>query len=182
HESGSRDYETLTSLLTQVDTLSQIAESFSAFAEMPAPDNQVFEWGQLVREVVALYGSEDVDIALELEEGVNIEADKDIFRRILNNIVLNAIQAVSDKRAEIVISLQVKSDKGVLSVKDNGKGVPEDLKDKIFLNYFSTKSTGSGIGLALAKKGIENAGGNIWFESKSGRGATFFITMPLVEG
>ncbi|WP_425391719.1 sensor histidine kinase [Ekhidna sp.] len=181
HENGSKEYETLTSLLTQVDTLSQIAESFSAFAEMPAPDNQTFDWGDLVKEVVELYSTEDAHFSMEIDESIHIEADKDIFRRILNNIVLNAIQAVSDTQAHIEISLKMRSGKGVLSVSDNGKGVPDELKDKIFLNYFSTKSTGSGIGLALAKKGIENAGGNIWFESKQGDGTTFFISMPIVS-
>ncbi len=180
HETESKEYETLTSLLTQVDTLSQIAESFSAFAEMPAPDNQVFDWGLLIREVVELYSAEDVTVVLDIESDVRIEADKDIFRRILNNIVLNAIQSVVDKRAEISVSLKIKAGKGVLTVSDNGRGVPDELKEKIFLNYFSTKSTGSGIGLALAKKGIENAGGNIWFESRKEEGTTFFISMPLV--
>lgn len=180
HESKSKEYETLTSLLTQVDTLSQIAESFSAFAEMPAPDNQIFNWGTLVKEAIELYNAEDVSISLDIAENVRIEADKDIFKRILNNIVLNAIQSVVDKHAEISISLRIKSGKGILAVSDNGRGVPEELKEKIFLNYFSTKSTGSGIGLALAKKGIENAGGNIWFESTQGEGTTFFISMPLV--
>ncbi|WP_436516674.1 ATP-binding protein [Ekhidna sp. To15] len=181
HETESKEHETLTSLLTQVDTLSQIAESFSAFAEMPAPDNQVFDWSLLIKEIAALYRAEEVTISLDIAENVQIEADKDIFRRILNNIVLNAIQSVVDKQAEIIISLKIKSGKGVLAVSDNGRGVPEELKEKIFLNYFSTKSTGSGIGLALAKKGIENAGGNIWFESRREEGTTFFISMPLVD-
>ncbi|SNS78539.1 HAMP domain-containing protein [Ekhidna lutea] len=181
HKEGSEEHERLSSLLTQVDTLSQIAESFSAFAEMPAPDNQVFDWGTLVKEVVELYSAEDVETTIEIEPEIQIEADKDIFRRILNNIVLNAIQAVEEKPAEIAIKLETKADKGLLAVSDNGKGVPDELKDKIFLNYFSTKSKGSGIGLALAKKGIENAGGNIWFESKHGEGTTFFISMPLAD-
>ncbi|MEO9484907.1 MAG: ATP-binding protein [Ekhidna sp.] len=181
HKNDSKEHETLQSLLTQVDTLSQIAESFSAFAEMPAPDNQVFNWGKLTKEVAGFYSAEDVTISLNIAEDVHIEADKDIFRRILNNIVLNAIQSVVDKRAEITVSLGMKKGKGVLAIGDNGKGVPLELKEKIFLNYFSTKSTGSGIGLALAKKGIENAGGNIWFESEQGEGTTFFISMPLVS-
>ncbi len=179
HESDSKEFETLSSLLTQVDTLSQIAQSFSAFAEMPAPDNQVFDWGVIVREVTELYGSKKVSIFMDLQESICIEADKDIFTRILNNIVLNAIQSVQNKTAKIVVNLTSKSGKAILSISDNGKGIPEDLKDKIFLNYFSTKSTGSGIGLALAKKGIENAGGNIWFESNREEGTTFFISMPL---
>ncbi|WP_421765606.1 ATP-binding protein [Ekhidna sp.] len=179
HTAESKEYETLTSLLTQVDTLSQIAESFSAFAEMPAPDNQVFNWGNLVREVVELYSTEDVTFELDISEEILIESDKDIFRRILNNLVLNAIQSVEGKTAEIEIRLEERSSKGLFIISDNGKGVPLELRDKIFLNYFSTKSTGSGIGLALAKKGIENAGGNIWFESNEGSGTTFFISMPL---
>lgn len=179
--SDSKEHETFTSLLTQIDTLSQIAESFSAFAEMPAPDNQLFDWGNLVKEVASLYRAEHATIDLSVAEGVVIEADEDIFRRILNNIVLNAIQSVTNKQADIYISLEEKERKGILSVRDNGKGISASIKDKIFLNYFSTKSTGSGIGLALAKKGIENAGGNIWFESKEGEGTTFFIAMPLAH-
>ena len=147
---------------------------------MPAPDNQVFAWNQLVDEVTGLYRSDNVQIEVNCE-AASIDADKDIFRRILNNIVLNAIQSVESGTPRIAVNLHVRNEKALLSVKDNGKGVPEELKDKIFLNYFSTKATGSGIGLALAKKGIENAGGNIWFESTEGEGTTFFISMPVVD-
>ncbi len=181
YEKETKEYDALSSLLTQVDTLSQIAQSFSAFAEMPAPNNEVFQWNDLVDEVVSLYRSEKVQIALDCEDDVKIDADKDIFRRILNNIILNAIQSVENDTPLIEIQLNKKSDKAILSVKDNGKGIPEELKDKIFLNYFSTKSTGSGIGLALAKKGIENAGGNVWFESFPKEGTTFYVSMPLVH-
>ncbi|MEM0938231.1 MAG: ATP-binding protein [Bacteroidota bacterium] len=180
YDKDTKEYDALSSLLTQVDTLSQIAESFSAFAEMPAPDNQIFQWGELVEEVSRLYRSDKVIIEVDCEENVSIEADKDIFRRILNNIVLNAIQSVRNGEPKIEIKLNRKPDKSILSVKDNGKGIPDNLKDKIFLNYFSTKSTGSGIGLALAKKGIENAGGNVWFESVQNEGTTFYLSMPLV--
>ena len=178
-EAGSKDHEVLSSLLIQVDTLSQIAGSFSAFAEMPVPDNTVFDFGKLVRQVAGLYPSEDVEIHSEIDHDVSIHADKDIFQRILNNIMLNAIQSVEDQKAIIQVKLTKESRKCLLQVQDNGKGIDEELKDKIFLNYFSTKSSGSGIGLALAKKGIENAGGNIWFESKDNEGTTFFISMPL---
>lgn len=181
YESGSKDFEILSGLLIQVDTLSQIAGSFSAFAEMPAPDNSDFDFSQLVKRVVGLFPSESVAISTEIEESVYIHADKDIFQRILNNIVLNAIQSAESKNSLIDIKLKTKPGKCELSVRDNGKGIPDELKDKIFLNYFSTKSSGSGIGLALAKKGIENAGGNIWFESKENEGTTFYISMPLAD-
>ncbi|MEP1094649.1 MAG: ATP-binding protein [Cyclobacteriaceae bacterium] len=180
YEEGSKDHETLASLLIQVDTLSQIASSFSAFAEMPAPDNNDLDFSKLLRQVVGLYHSDEVKITTDIADDVVIHADKDIFQRIINNIVLNAIQSVEKGRTEIHVKLATKADKCELIVSDNGKGIDDALKDKIFLNYFSTKSSGSGIGLALAKKGIENAGGNIWFESTKNEGSTFFITMPLV--
>ncbi|MBC6401191.1 MAG: HAMP domain-containing histidine kinase [Ekhidna sp.] len=181
YDRDAKEYESLSSLLTQIDTLSQIAESFSTFAEMPVPDNQVFAWNELVEEVIQLYHSDKVYIAFKCDQEVPIEADKAIFKRILNNLILNAIQAVEQEPVKIDVALVKKSGEGILSVTDKGRGIPEELKEKIFLRYFSTKSTGSGIGLALAKKGIENAGGNIWFDSKEGQGTTFFIAMPLAK-
>ncbi len=179
HEEGSKDHEALSALLHQVDTLSQIASSFSAFADMPVPNNELFDFSKLVNQVVSLYHSDDVSIETSIEEEVMINADKDIFQRILNNIVLNALQSVKNEQPKIEVNLIRRSGKCELSVKDNGKGIPAELRDKIFMNYFSTKSSGSGIGLALAKKGIENAGGNIWFESQADEGTTFFISMPM---
>ncbi len=178
---GEREYEALTSLLTQVDTLSQIASSFSAFAEMPAPNNQVFMWNELVGEVIQLFQSDKVRIETHCEPNISIEADRNIFKRILNNLVLNAIQATEKEVVVIEISLTRKADKCILSIRDSGKGIADGLKEKIFLSHFSTKSAGSGIGLALAKKGIENVGGNIWFDSKEGEGTTFYVSMPLAR-
>jgi two-component system nitrogen regulation sensor histidine kinase NtrY len=68
-----------------------------------------------------------------------------------------------------------------LEIADNGKGIPQELKDKIFIPNFSTKSTGSGLGLAIAKSGVETAGGKIWFDTEVGKGTTFYLTFPLVE-
>ncbi|MEQ8241177.1 MAG: HAMP domain-containing sensor histidine kinase, partial [Cyclobacteriaceae bacterium] len=98
--------------------------------------------------------------------------------RALTNIILNAIQAVKDKKPKIEIFLVVKEKSVLISIRDNGQGMSEEIKRNVFKPYFSTKSTGSGIGLAVAKKGIENAGGNIWFETKEMEGTTFFIKLP----
>ncbi len=181
HEKGSKDYEIFSALMTQVDTLSQLAGSFSAFAEMPAPNNHLFNFDELILQVIKFYRTPEVLISIDVETGVQIKADEGIFRRILNNIVLNAIQSVENKSIELKVELKRKKEKCLLLITDNGKGIPEELKDKIFLNYFSTKFAGSGIGLALAKKGIESAGGSIWFESAKDLGTTFFISMPLAD-
>ena len=67
----------------------------------------------------------------------------------------------------------------MIEVKDNGSGIPEEIRKKVFIPNFSTKVGGSGLGLAMAKRGIEHAGGNIWFETEEGVGTTFFIDLPI---
>nr|WP_246597125.1 HAMP domain-containing sensor histidine kinase [Pontibacter aydingkolensis] len=103
--------------------------------------------------------------------------------RTFNNLLLNAIQAVpATRKPHIRISLNHQpGDKVLIAIKDNGSGIPEDIKKKVFIPNFSTKYTGSGIGLAVAKRGIENAGGQIWFETEEGKGTTFYISLPLAK-
>ena len=69
----------------------------------------------------------------------------------------------------------------LVSIKDNGPGIDEEIREKVFLPSFSTKSEGSGIGLSIAKHGIEQSGGQIWFETEKDKGTTFFIELPLAE-
>jgi signal transduction histidine kinase len=69
----------------------------------------------------------------------------------------------------------------LISVTDNGVGIPDNIAPKVFLPNFSTKFSGSGIGLALAKRGVEHAGGRIWFETQVLVGTTFFIELPLLR-
>jgi signal transduction histidine kinase len=66
----------------------------------------------------------------------------------------------------------------MIEVKDNGSGIAESIRKKVFIPNFSTKVGGSGLGLAMAKRGIEHAGGNIWFETVEEEGTTFFIDLP----
>lgn len=175
-----RKYGVLESLLVQIDTLSHIADSFSEFAKMPAPINSYFDLREPLHQSVQLHQGKDVLISMDLpDEPVVVYADPNIVGRVFNNLILNAIQAVKDGQAEIDIELAIEGDQAIVSIQDNGSGIAADIQDKIFATYFSTKSTGSGIGLAVAKKGIENAGGHIWFETSEGEGTTFFISLPV---
>ena len=107
-----------------------------------------------------------------------VYADVDLMRQILNNLIINAVQSYVEKSGYIEVCLEVKGHKLLLSIKDKGQGISDKNVADIFKSYFTTKEKGTGIGLAFAKKGIEQAGGNIWFETKKGVGTTFFITMP----
>ncbi len=177
-QSETPEYLTLTSLLTQVDALATIADSFSAFAQMPVPENEIFNFSEVIESVISLHDLESLVLTKDLDQSINIYADHKLMSQILNNLIINAIQSIEKSNKEISISLSRSGKKALLSISDNGTGIPEDLRDKIFKPYFSTKEKGSGIGLALAKKGIEQAEGNIWFEANGMGGTTFFISLP----
>ena len=82
---------------------------------------------------------------------------------------------------EIEIKTAIEDNHAKIEIKDNGSGIPQELLEKIFIPNFSTKSSGMGLGLAIAKNIIDKAGGSIWFITKAGEGTTFFIRLPLWE-
>jgi two-component system, NtrC family, nitrogen regulation sensor histidine kinase NtrY len=174
--------QSIKTLLTQVDILNEIASSFSAFARMPAPILQKIELVGLLRKCVDLYASdEDVTVSFQdIGSPLFVMGDDQLLNRIFSNIILNALQAREDKNIHVEISLQRELQSVVIGFHDNGKGIDQELKEKIFSPYFSTKKSGSGLGLAIAKQGIEQSGGEIWFESEPGKGTTFYIKLSLV--
>lgn len=172
-------------LLTQIDILNDIATSFSAFAKMPRPKDEMFTISEVLAQTLVLYkNNEEVNFKIDICQGdFLIRGDDKLTGRIFTNIILNAIQSVPDQREKhIEVTLQ-KSGKNkiLLTVKDNGKGISLADQERIFLPSFTTKSTGTGIGLAVAKRGVELTGGKIWFETKENIGTTFFIEYPLVS-
>lgn len=181
NEGNERLIANLNSLINQIDTLSEIADSFSAFAKMPPPNNEEVPISDLLMEVVQLYRNEKVTIDSEIEDDKHVYADPNILGRVFNNLLLNGIQSVLSGRPHLVVRLTEKDQKLVIEVIDNGQGIPEDQRKKIFTPYFSTKEKGSGIGLAIAKKGIEQAGGSIWFDSEEGKGTTFTVNLPVLR-
>lgn len=169
-------------LLKQIETLDDIASSFSSFAKMPIPESERYEFTEVLKNVVNLHSStEGVNISLQLpHEKVFTLGDEQLMGRILSNLILNAIQAKTGT-VTIDIALSVTRDKLLLQVKDDGPGIDEDIQSKIFIPNFTTKETGSGIGLAISKHGVEHAGGKIWFESLEDQGTTFFIELPTIH-
>jgi nitrogen fixation/metabolism regulation signal transduction histidine kinase len=169
-------------LLDQVDTLNDIATSFSAFAKMPIPKDEIFEIGAVIRKTIELYSNdEEVELQADIQENAfYVKGDQQLMSRIFTNLILNGIQSVpNDRKPQIFIGLQNYGNNIRVEIRDNGVGIPENLRHKIFIPNFSTKYAGSGIGLAVAKRGVEHAGGSIWFESEEGVGTSFFIQLQL---
>ena len=170
-------------LITQINILSDIATSFSSFTNMPEPKPEPMDIAAALHKAADLHSDPATAILKKCiqDEEVIVNADESLMVRTFNNLLLNAIQAVpATRKPHIEVSLKKQDNKeALISIRDNGNGIPEEIRNKVFIPNFSTKYTGSGIGLAVAKRGIENAGGRIWFESEEGKGTTFFIALPL---
>lgn len=120
---------------------------------------------------------QSIKVNVSCEGELIVDAEPTILKRVLSNIVLNAVQAMPEGGTLTVKGMR-EGDEVVLSVTDTGKGIPEELKDRIFEPLFTTKAKGIGLGLAVSKRLIESLGGRIEFYSKVGEGTTFTIRLP----
>lgn len=175
----------LETLIHQVDALSGIASSFSTFAKMPLPNNELMNFKAVLNKVLELFsGDQQVELVFQddsFTENIPIMGDDKLFGRVISNLIINGIQSVDPGVTPVIKIWLWMTDQAIfLEITDNGKGITDELKDKIFIPNFSTKSTGSGLGLAIAKSGVETAGGKIWFETELGKGTTFYLTFPLM--
>jgi signal transduction histidine kinase len=171
-------------LVEQINHLNQIAGEFSQFANIGNPRNEVFDLHEVLYQLIQLHRM-DERLQLDCEPLPNpvlIEADRTHINRLFTNLIQNAIQAVPDGRiVQINIEEILKPNKILIKITDNGEGIPESMRSKIFTPNFTTKTSGTGLGLAICKGIIEHAKGNIWFETKTGTGTTFFVELPVVS-
>lgn len=181
HDQNERLRKSIEALLTQVNTLNDIATSFSSFAKMPEPVMQAIDLVSLVRQTILLHQSAEVDIVFETSSNhVVVLADDQLLIRIISNVILNGIQATpAGRKARLLVSIHMNDVDVELRIQDFGIGIDEVLQRKIFLPHFTTKSTGSGLGLAIAKQGLEQMGGSIRFETRLNEGTVFFIVLPI---
>lgn len=172
-------------LISQIETLRRIAEEFSEFAKMPKPQETIFNMVEKIEEICKLFENvENIDVYANLRDfqTVIVYADDKQITRALINLIKNAIQAIPEGiRGKVIIDIDVFGEKIFIKIIDNGSGIPEDIKDKLFVPSFTTKSSGMGLGLAMVKNIIDNAHGKISFKSEQGKGTTFVVELPLYK-
>ncbi|MGD1847066.1 MAG: PAS domain-containing sensor histidine kinase [Salibacteraceae bacterium] len=175
-----------TTLIEQIDTLSSIASEFSNFAKMPRAKSEVLTIDQVLQSVIDLYTDlPRIELHFKNVSGDSppVFADKDHLLRVFNNLIKNAIQAIpEDRNGKIEVLLTHRHSDVLIEVKDNGTGIPDELVDRIFVPNFTTKTAGMGLGLAMVRNMITNAGGLVWFETKKGEGTSFYVTLPVYSG
>jgi two-component system, NtrC family, nitrogen regulation sensor histidine kinase NtrY len=169
-------------LIEQIDNLSFIASEFSNFAKMPKAFNEEINIVDKIRSTLTLFSNtENVDFIFEHEsEGILVYADKEQLSRVFINLLKNAIQSIPEARhGKVGISLVLNGSMVRISITDNGKGIPEELQNKLFTPSFTTKSSGMGLGLSIVKNIIESFGGHITFKTKVNHGTTFIFELPV---
>lgn len=171
-------------LVEQIDHLSKIAADFARFANIGNRYVERFDLHQVIDGLKELYRSNPkVEIKWsKTRKSLIMDADKTHMNRLFTNLLTNAIDACSEKEKCIIeISEEVQQSNVLIKVKDNGEGIPEEIRPSIFTPNFTTKSSGTGLGLAMSKSIVEQAGGSIWFETAPGVGSTFFVLLPLAS-
>jgi nitrogen fixation/metabolism regulation signal transduction histidine kinase len=169
------------SIVEQIDALAAIANAFSNFAQFPSPQLTAVSLVDIIQHVAQVFESEHT-VRFEMFQPVNallVMGDNTQLIRVFNNLFTNSIQAVAfGKEAVISIAFEERDGMIIIRIKDNGKGIPNEQIETIFEPYFTTKSTGTGLGLALVKQIISGHQGMITIESTSEKGTTFKLVFP----
>ncbi|MGQ9701072.1 MAG: ATP-binding protein [bacterium] len=186
YPSQNEEYGKLISIIIkEIDSMNRILNDFLSLARPQIKEYQTFDLSQLVKEVGMLIKQQldqkGIRYNEKIEEGIVCEASAEDIKRVLINLLLNATEAVSslvDRKPEISISLMHKAKNIVIEINDNGTGIPEAALKKIFEPYYTTKKGGTGLGLYIAQKIVNEHNGKIRAQSIQGKGTTFTVILP----
>ena len=166
-------------LIQQIDTMSSIASAFSNFAKMPVQKKEKLDVVEVVRLGLDIFNENYIDYTYSPNE-IIANLDRTQLIRIVTNLVKNGIQAIPEHKVpEIKVNVWKQSAVLYITVSDNGIGIEEDNKDKIFEPKFTTKTSGMGLGLAMVKNIIETYKGTITFTSTPHQGTQFVVELPV---
>ena len=171
-------------IIKEVEGLKRLVNEFSKFSKMPEIKKTPTNMPMIIDEVVNLYkGYKGVDINLSLpEENPLVELDGEQFKRVMINIFDNAIHAFSNKgRIDVGLHFDFSSNMAYLDIADDGPGIRDEDKEKLFFPYFSTKKDGTGLGLAIANRLIAEHKGYIKVRDNKPKGTVFTIEIPIGE-
>lgn len=163
------------SLIQQIDIMSNIASAFSNFANMPAQQNETLNVVAIVKLALDIFNEDYIYFSAE-EDEIIAKIDRTQLIRVITNLVKNAVQAITEvENPRILVSVTTDGSFVKITVDDNGIGIDDSLKEKIFEPKFTTKSSGMGLGLGMVKNIVETYGGTIDLISQIGMGTSFTV-------
>ncbi len=176
----------ISAIIKEIDSMTRILNDFLSLVRPQIKENQEFDLSQLIEEMGILIKEQakqkNIKFNMDIEKGAVIKGNMEDIRRALMNLLLNAMEAVSSVsslNSEIGISLKKERDSIIIKVYDNGPGIPAPALKKIFEPYFTTKKGGTGLGLFIAHKIINEHNGVIDVQSSKEKGTVFTIILPL---
>lgn len=180
-EVGAKVAEFSKTLIQQIDTLSSIASAFSNFAKMPAQQNETLNVAEIVKLGLDIFNEPYIHFMADEAELI-AKMDRTQLIRVVTNLVKNAIQAVPEaEHPRILVSVVGDGQWVKIMVADNGVGIADANRDKVFEPKFTTKSSGMGLGLGMVRTIVETYGGDIGFTSQAGKGTVFTARLPRIH-
>lgn len=171
-------------ILERVDRLNGAVQDLLEYARPMLPNKTEVKLSEVLEAVLAILARDpqmrQVQVVREYDSDLVLWADPDLTERVFINIILNAAQAMKFS-GELRITLEKRNDHVWISFSDNGPGIEEPVLQKIFSPFFTTRSEGSGLGLALCKKYVDILDGKIEVKSQLGQGSTFTVILPQPE-
>lgn len=172
-------------LVEQIDHLSKIAADFSQFANIGNTNVTRFDLHDVIGSLKKLYTTDErVQFDWKpVSRPAFLDADKTQMNRLFTNLFANAVEACNGNSVCLIeVSEMIHDDVIRVSIRDNGEGIAPEMQERIFIPNFTTKSSGTGLGLAMCKSIAEQAKGRIWFETERGKGTTFHVELPVANG
>lgn len=165
-------------IVDQIDLIATVASAFSEFAKLPEKNNEVINLNTEVEDILRVFNDDSIFMHAN-KSNIMINMDRIYLSRIITNLVTNAKQAESDQRKLIInVDVEQHQRRVMISVQDNGIGIPENMYERIFEPNFTSKNSGMGLGLSMVRKMIEDYKGEISVKSEVEKGSTFIITLP----
>jgi PAS domain S-box-containing protein len=174
-------------ILGCVGTLRTLVDQFSALAQFPAPQPRACDMNKVAEEALALFQGrlDGITVKWDLEPGLpTVLADPEAIRRALANLVDNAAEAMQGSLLRVLGIHSSLSEDGTaveVVVSDTGHGLTDEIRERLFLPFYSTKHRGTGLGLSIAAKIVQEHGGTLSAEPNSPKGARFLLRLPLME-
>jgi hypothetical protein len=174
-------------ILGCVGTLRTLVDQFSALAQFPAPQPRMCDMNQVAEQALALFAGrlDGITVQWDLEPGLPpVMADPDAIRRALANLIDNAAEAMQGSLLRVLGISSALSEDGAsveVSVSDTGHGLTDEIRERLFLPFYSTKHRGTGLGLSIAAKIVQEHGGSLRAEGNSPKGARFLLRLPLMD-
>ncbi|MGD0406527.1 MAG: ATP-binding protein [Candidatus Bathyarchaeia archaeon] len=178
-EDRTQTLESINIIEEQTDYISKIVSDLQDYARPLKPEYSEINLSGLIVSVFQTISIPDkIVLKIDVKDFPKIKTDPTLIRRALTNLINNAIQAMPNGGNLKIIATKTEN-KAVIAISDTGKGIPEEIKPKLFTPLVTTKAKGQGLGLAVVKRLVEALNGSITFESQEGKGTTFTIQLPL---